>query len=208
MSQRILIVEDEPLINADLAAILVSQGYTIAGQAYDSVDAYDIIKEHTIDLALLDIELDHKDSGLDIARTLKDKYQIPFMFITAFSDEQTLSAAQELLPEGYIIKPYKTRDIIASVGIILHRLKAHNQSPYRTLEELNSTITEPITSKEYEILFDMAKGFTNISLAQMHFISINTVKTHLQNIFQKLDVHNRSQAVLKLLVKSQYWNKL
>jgi len=49
MSQRILIVEDEPLINADLAAILVSQGYTIAGQAYDSVDAYDIIKEHTIE---------------------------------------------------------------------------------------------------------------------------------------------------------------
>jgi ATP/maltotriose-dependent transcriptional regulator MalT len=57
--------------------------------------------------------------------------------------------------------------------------------------------TEPLTSKEYEILLDVANGLSNEDLCQKHFISLNTVKTHLKKIFSKLDVKNRTAALLK-----------
>jgi len=199
MPSSILIVEDEPIIAEDLAMILKKEGYHIVGIANDGTTALDLLHNNEVDLALLDIALDTALSGFDIARTINEKYQIPFIFITSFSDKYTLDRAKEVMPHGYIVKPFKKRDILANVEIAIYKSSMSKTSHFLSIEEVNEFVNSNISNKEYEILMDIAKGCSNQDLCDKHYISINTVKTHLKRIYSKLDVKNRSQAVAKLL---------
>ena len=146
MSQKILIVEDEPLIAEDLSLILEKEGYIVVGIANDGTTALDMLHSKQPNLALLDIALDSSMSGLDIAKVINEKYQIPFIFITSFSDKYTLDKAKDVYPYGYIVKPFKRKDILANIEIALHRSKKKPQSLYRTIEELNIRSNPDITS--------------------------------------------------------------
>jgi DNA-binding NarL/FixJ family response regulator len=194
MSLKVLIVEDEPLISEDLAIMLNKEGYQVVGQAFDGTTALDLLHLRQPDIALLDIALNHSITGLDIARVIHEKYHIPFIFITSYSDKQTLDQAKNLLPEGYIVKPFKKRDIFATLEIVAHRINVKKQqTKYLTLSELNKNLSDPLTPKEYEIILDIVQGYSNDQLCEKHFISLNTVKTHLKRIFSKMDISNRSQ---------------
>lgn len=195
MAQKILIVEDEPIIAEDLALILQKVGYQVVGIANDGSTALDLLHTQQPDLALLDIALDSSLSGFDIAKVINEKYKIPFIFITSFSDKYTLERAKEVYPHGYIVKPFKKRDILANIEIAMHRSLQKPKSIYRSQEELNSIASQNISSKEYEILVDLTKGKSNQELCDIHFISMNTVKTHLKRIFSKLNVSTRVQAI-------------
>ncbi len=202
MSIKILIVEDEPLICEDLASILTKEGYLVIGQAYDGITALDMIHNRKPEIVLLDISLDHLMSGLDIAKIINEKYGIPFIFITSYSDKQTLDQAKNLLPEGYIVKPFKKKDILATLEIVAHRVKIQKQkSPYYSLDELNQDLEDHITPKEYEIMMDTAAGCSNEKIGEKHFISLNTVKTHIKRIFSKLEIESRSQIAGKMYRK-------
>jgi DNA-binding NarL/FixJ family response regulator len=192
---KILIVEDEPMIAEDLEMILMKEGYDVVGKVYDAEKALDMIHNRQPDLLLLDISLSSSITGIDIAKIVKDKYRIPFIFITSFSDKDTLNTVKELFPSGYLTKPFKKNDIIALLQMIDYKLS--NSSEFRSHYQINELATEPLTSKEYEILLDVANGLSNEDLCQKHFISLNTVKTHLKKIFSKLDVKNRTAALLK-----------
>ena len=193
--QKILIVEDEPIIAEDLSMILEKAGYHVIGIANNSTRALDLLHTQTPDIALLDIALDSSLSGIDIADIINNKYQIPFIFITSFSDKHTLEKAKDVYPYGYIVKPFKKKDILANIEIALHRSQKKPKPIYRSLEELNSIANQKISAKEYEILLDLIKGKTNQELCDIHFISMNTVKTHLKRIFSKLNIKARAQAI-------------
>lgn len=202
MEIRILIVEDEPLISEDLSMILANEGYQICGQAYEGTEALSMVKNLSPDLVLLDISLGSPAvNGFDIAEYLNNKYKIPFIFITSFSDNYTLDMAKDLYPEGYIVKPFKKKDILASIGIIAHKIKNRYISPYLSLEDLNKTLKTNITPKEYELLLDLCQGLSNIEISDKHFISLNTVKTHIKRSFVKLKVESRNQIASLLLRK-------
>ena len=134
-----------------------------------------------------------------MAEVINEKYKIPFIFITSFSDKYTLDRAKEVDPTGYIVKPFKKKDVIANVALALHKQKSKSVSIFISLEEINQTIGKPISEKEYTILMDIARGKTNQDLCDEHFISMNTVKTHLKRIYAKMDVNSRTQAVALLL---------
>ncbi len=200
MALKILIIEDEPIISEDLASILINEGHKVAGQAYDGAEALDMIANRVPDLVLIDIALGHQMTGLEVAAIIKEKYQLPFIFITSYSDRQTLQEAKELMPEGYIVKPFKKKDIIVSIEMTEHRLSNIKPiSPYKTLPELNVPLHDEITRKEYDLLLDLAAGMTNEQVSEKHFISLNTVKTHFRRLYTKLNVNSRSQAVAMLL---------
>ncbi len=202
MSIRILIVEDEPIIAEDLAIILKKEGYQIPGVANDSSTALDMLHTHSPDIALLDISLDSSGSGIDIAAIINEKHQIPFIFITSFSDRYTLDKAKDVYPHGYIVKPFKKKDILVNIEIDLHRNLQKPKSLYRTNEELNSIASHKISSKEYEILIDLTKGKSNQELCDVRFISMNTVKTHLKRIFTKLNINTRVQGIA-IMIRSE-----
>ena len=199
MQRKILVVEDEPLVAQDLALILEQGGYNVIGVANNGTIALDYISSRNPELVLLDIALDANHSGFDIAEILKTKYEIPFIFITAFSDSYTLSRAKELMPEGYIVKPFKKKDVLINVEIALHRVDQKPDSVFLSLEELNQKIVNNIFPKEYEICIDIVNGMSNDDISKKHFISQNTVKTHIKRLFQKLDLDSRMKLTSKVL---------
>lgn len=199
MQTKILIVEDEMLISEDLTMILNGAGYNVVGQAFDGTMALDMLHSRKPDIVLLDISLEHSISGFDIAAHINQKYQLPFIFITSFSDKNTLDQAKNLLPQGYIVKPFKKRDILATLEIVAHRVQVQNQrSTFCNLEEINQNLQNHLTSKEYEILLDIVNGLSNEQIGEKHFITINTVKSHLKKIFIKLDISSRTQVAAKI----------
>lgn len=177
----------------DLAMNFEKGGYQIAGIAKGGLTALEYFHTRKHDLALLDINLSSTHSGIDIAEVIREKYNLPFIFITAFSDRHTLEKAKGLMPDAYIIKPFKKKDVLVNVELAFHKYDSIDASPYISSDTLNENLEKSISSKEYEVCLDIANGLSNDDIAQKHYVSINTVKAHLKRIFQKLNLDSRTK---------------
>jgi two-component system, response regulator PdtaR len=119
---RILVVDDDRLVLATVAHGLAQAGYEVI-DADNGDDAILLAREHRPQLALLDIRMEGK-SGFDVAATLRDAYRIPFMFLSAFSDEATVAEVKRLGALAYLVKPLDVGQIVPSVEAAFARLKA------------------------------------------------------------------------------------
>ncbi|TDO24303.1 sigma 54-interacting transcriptional regulator [Pedobacter duraquae] len=126
MTERILIVEDEFIVAHDLQMILSHAGYKVAGVADSVKNALILLDKKEVDLVLLDIFLKGKQTGIDLARILMER-QIPFIYISANSNERVLEAAKSTLPYGFIVKPYREKDVLLSIDIARYRTN-HSQN--------------------------------------------------------------------------------
>ncbi len=199
MSQiRVLIVEDEALIAEDIADYLSNIDYTISGIAYDYTRAVHELETNCPDLALLDVNLGSGKDGIQVAELIQEKYKLPFVFLTSYADKATLDRAKHTRPLGYIVKPFDERDLLSTLEIALYNFSQTQGPVALDLNALNRLLPAPLTKKEYQILMDLYQGKTNKQMAEGHFISVNTVKTHIKNIYDKMDVHTRSQTIARL----------
>jgi RNA polymerase sigma factor (sigma-70 family) len=197
---RILIVEDEPAIAEHIAAYLDNEDFEVSGIAYDSEDALQQLQTNTPDAIILDINLESEKDGIAIAQIINDTYQIPFLFLTAHSDKHTLNRAKEVNPSGYIVKPFNEKTLLASVEIAIanHTSQVNKQLPKLLSHKINSTLLDPFSEREFEVLQLVYEGITNKQIATQLFISENTVKTHLKSIYIKLDANTRYGLMAKL----------
>ncbi len=191
---RILIVEDEPIIARNLQQILQAKRYSIVGLAYDEVAALDHLAAGSTDLVLLDINLGGQFSGLDIAASLFNNHRIPFIFITSYADPDTLARAKVFQPAGYIVKPFEEKAIYSAIEIAWYNYQ-NQQKEFLCLEALNQKLLTPLTPKEYTVLLDLADGKLYREIANRHYVSINTINTHVKSIYGKLEVHSRTEAI-------------
>ena len=118
----ILVVDDDRLVLATLVHGLAQAGYQVI-DADNGNDAILLAREHRPDLALLDIRMEGK-SGFDVAATLRDAYRIPFMFLSAFSDEATVAEVKRLGALAYLVKPLDVGQIVPGVEAAFARIKA------------------------------------------------------------------------------------
>jgi|GEM_PF-1735210 len=107
---RVLIAEDDVLIGENLSIIVNSKGYRVAGIIQTMAEFNLELEKESFDMVLLDIRMNGKDLGCDMARELKGK-EIPFVFVTSFSDKNTLKNAVSCQPFGYILKPFDRSEI-------------------------------------------------------------------------------------------------
>ncbi len=124
---EILIVEDAFVIADNLSMILLKNGYQVMGIAQSTPEANEFITGKKPDLVLLDIHLESSEDGLDFSFQLK-ALGIPFVFVTSYADEKTISKAKNSHPAGYLVKPFTERDIYAAVEIALHKAAFENIS--------------------------------------------------------------------------------
>jgi DNA-binding response OmpR family regulator len=117
---RILVVDDDRLVLATVAHGLAQAGYEVI-DADNGDDAILLAREHRPQLALLDIRMEGK-SGFDVAQTLRDAYRIPFIFLSAFSDEATIAQVQALGALAYLVKPLEVGQIVPAVQAAFARL--------------------------------------------------------------------------------------
>lgn len=195
---RVLIVEDEPLIAEDIASNLNAVDYTVAGIAYTSEKAMKYLQEEIIDIAILDINIKGDKNGIELARIINKSYKIPFIYLTSYADKGTVNEAKRTMPYGYLLKPFREKDLFSSIELALFRFSKEHKKAMPDRMAINAVVSTGLTEKEYEILVDLCEGLTNKQLSEKHFISIHTVKSHVKKILMKMNVPNRTSVIHKI----------
>lgn len=119
--KRILVVEDEIIVAEDIRGSLLKMGYSVPFMASSGEEAIDTVKEDNPDLVLMDIMLEDGIDGIEAADRIRSISNIPIIFLTAYSDEKILERAKITEPFGYIIKPFKERELHINIEIALYK---------------------------------------------------------------------------------------
>lgn len=118
---KILIVEDENIVALEIKKRLQKMGYIVPGVASTGKDAICMAEGLLPDLILMDIMLKGEIDGIDAAYEIHTKYNIPIIYLTAYSDEKTLQRAKITEPYGYILKPFGEDDLRTNIEIALYK---------------------------------------------------------------------------------------
>ena len=191
---KVIVVEDEAVIAQLLEFHVMEAGHNVLDIAHNSERALDLVHNLQPDLVLLDINILGERDGIEVGKIIKNKYNIPIIFITALSDMDTLKRAAEVQPVSYLVKPYKKDDLLAAMAIGMFNYQNRQQERAVSIEFINGAALSPLSEKEYEVLLDISQGLTNDQIATKQFLSLNTIKWHSGNIYSKLGVKNRTEA--------------
>ena len=195
--KKLLIVEDEVIIAIDLKNKLEQLGYEVLDIVYDSDKLTDRIKSLNPDLILLDINIMGSRNGIEMGHIINKDFQIPFIYVTSYTDQHTLSEVKETKPLGYVVKPFTLEDLRVELDLSVFRYKNKKETGFPDLEAVNKVAK--ISEREYEIICDIRDGKKNDQIASKLFISENTVKSHIKRIYQKCGVHSKVELISKLM---------
>ncbi len=99
---------------------------------------------------------------------------------------------------GYVVKPFDEKDLFTTLEIAIFNFNLKQPAIEMSIEKVNRSLLSKLTQKEFEILTSIFEGKTNRQMSEEHFISLNTIKTHIKKIYDKLDVNTRTMAIAKL----------
>ena len=194
---KILIVDDNPKYLADA---LPMYGYEVA-VATDGIQALKILSKDAdnIHLVLLDVMMPNMNGWdtLKTIRTTEKTKTLPVIMITAVSEEQKIVSGLKIGADDYIVKPFVLPNLLARIEAVLRRSN-WNKKEAKSVD-ISFSSDEPVetlTQREKEILSLVAKGASNHDIAEKLILREVTVKTHLNSVFRKPKVSNRTQAVL------------
>lgn len=140
----ILVVEDEPLVGLEIQEVLTRYGYRVPEVLGNSDEVLQAVQNHKPDLLLMDIRIDGSMDGIATAAQVKKNHELPVVFLTAFSDQDTLKRAAECFPDGYILKPFDERALATNVEMALLKTKTtrYKENLYlrSSAENINSTL--------------------------------------------------------------------
>jgi len=197
---KILLVDDNPKY---LQEALPMYGYDVK-VATDGVQALKIIakidkKENNFDLILLDVMMPNMN-GWDTLKSIRNGEKtkhIPIIMLTAINEEQKMVSGLKFGADDYVVKPFVLPNLLARIEAVLRRSSwQKNEAKSHELPFGSDEPVEALTLREIEVLTLVAKGSNNQAIADKLFVKEVTVKTHLNSIFKKLKVSNRTQAVL------------
>src|SRR5262245_7300236 len=170
---RILVAEDEQSIAEALKFRLEQYGYSVVGTVVSGEEAVHKTDEVMPDLVLMDIRLKGGMDGIEAARIIKQRFQIPIVYLTAHSDDATIGRAQTTSPYGYLIKPFRDRELSVTVEIALHRRQLEqrlqdSEEQLRAAQKLEA-VGQLAGGIAHEInnLMTVVIGYGDILLAQL-----------------------------------------
>jgi len=114
---KVLIVEDEIIIADNICDSLVQEGYDVLEPCISYSEAVNSLETETPDIAILDIQLSGKKTGVDVAQFINEKIHIPFIFLTSNTDRLTLSQAEHVPPNSFLVKPFNSGELVAAIEI-------------------------------------------------------------------------------------------
>jgi two-component system, NarL family, response regulator LiaR len=199
---RVVFVDDHEMVRIGVSAYLSAQpDIEVVGEAGDGKKGVELALELRPDIILMDLVMKEMD-GIEATRQIIEQWpEAKVIIVTSFLDDEKVYPALEAGATSYMLKTSKASEIANAV-----RATYHGQSvlePEVTgkmmvkMRQKNTILPhEELTSRELEILLLMAEGKTNQEIADELFIALKTVKTHVSNILSKLQVQDRTQAVI------------
>ena len=118
---KILVVEDESIIALNIKKKLKSFGYTVPALATTGEEAIKMAEITFPDLILMDVRLKGEMDGIQTAGEIRKNFDIPIVYLTAYSDDEILEKAKKTKPYGYIVKPFKANDLRSNIEMALYR---------------------------------------------------------------------------------------
>lgn len=161
---RVLIVEDSGIVAMQIKHLLIKMNYSVVRIASSGEEAIEVAGTQNVDLVLMDIKLDGRIDGIDAAKLLRVKYDLPVIFITAYSDPETFNRAKQTGPFGYIIKPFESKELQTVIEITLYKHSVEKQ--LKQSEELYRTLVQT-THDGIAILYNGKMEFVNEAFCKM-----------------------------------------
>lgn len=168
---KILVVEDESIVAKDIQRTLEKLGYEVPATASSAASAYQRLEELDPDLVFLDIRLKGEEDGIDIANHIREKYNIPVIFLTSYVDQETLDRAKITEPYGYIVKPFNESDLKTTVEMALFKysrdreMRESQQRLANALARLEEAIVVVDPDVRINFVNEKAQGMLGYGLA-------------------------------------------
>ncbi|MCK6627473.1 MAG: response regulator transcription factor [Anaerolineae bacterium] len=210
---RILLVDDHVLFRKGIASLLASRkDVTVVAEANDGLEAVAIARETLPDVILLDVNMPRQD-GIETAKIIKREMpHIHIVMLTVSDDDANLFEAIKNGAQGYLLKNLEPQELYKMLDKVRHGeaaisgamamkiLREFGQPLERQAEPVAAKVDE-LTQREIEVLEQVVTGASNKEIADTLHITENTVKIHLRNILEKLQVQNRIQAAVQAVRK-------
>jgi DNA-binding NarL/FixJ family response regulator len=203
---RVVVVDDQELFRRGLTMLLgVEPDIEVVGEAGDGISATDLIESTVPDVVLLDVRMP-KRSGLQACIQIKELVpSVKIIMLTVSDEEGDLYEAVKNGASGYLLKDSSIDEVAQAVRVVAEgqslispsmAVKLIDEFKEMARTDREQAITPRLTDRELEVLGLVAKGMNNRDAARELFISENTVKNHVRNILEKLQLHSRMEAVM------------
>jgi DNA-binding NarL/FixJ family response regulator len=204
---RVIVVDDQELFRRGLIMLLsVEDGIDVVGEASDGVAATELAASTVPDVVLMDVRMP-KRSGIEACLTIKDAApSAKILMLTVSEEEADLYEAVKNGASGYLLKDASIDEVAQAVQLVADGQSLISPSmATKLLDEFKQMsvvgrrqdVAAPrLTDRELEVLRLVARGLNNRDIAKELFISENTVKNHVRNILEKLQLHSRMEAVM------------
>jgi DNA-binding NarL/FixJ family response regulator len=176
---NILIIEDEVLIAQDLSFLLGDLGFNCAGIAKNFERAMLLFNTHKVDLILCDINIEGDKDGIQTITELNKIKKTPVIYLSAYSDHDLINRTAGTNTFGYLVKPYNERSLDVAIKLAIN--KFYEVEP----RQVNYDFLSTFTTRETEVIKLLAAGKSSSDIANILFISPQTVSKHRSNILKK-----------------------
>ncbi len=197
---RTLLIDDHPIVRSGIRMLLQqAEDIQVVGEADNGLNAVELVKQLQPDVLLLDVEMPGK-SGMEVAAELRAaNLPVRILALSAYDDEQYIVSLLMNGAAGYLTKEEALDTIIEAVRGVARGEEGwlSRRAAARIAQATRHTARSPIdlTSREAEVLELLAKGWSNLQIAEALHITERTVRFHLTNIYDKLDVSSRTEAM-------------
>lgn len=204
MSLKVLIADDHHVVRRGLLFFLKTQAdIEIVAEAKNGKEAVALAEKHQPDVILMDLVMPEMD-GIEATKQIKGKFPtIKIVILTSFSDQDHVIPAIKAGADGYQLKDVEPDELVLTIkavhkgGSHLHpKVMNHVMTHLMQGDQDKRQLHDELTSRELEVLGEIAKGKSNKEIADSLFITEKTVKTHVSNILSKLELQDRTQAAL------------
>ncbi|CAM4014013.1 DNA-binding response regulator [Bacillus cereus] len=199
---KVLLVDDHEMVRMGVSAYLSTQpDIEVVGEAENGRKGSELALQLRPDIILMDLVMDEMD-GVEATRAIIQEWpEAKIVVVTSFLDDEKLYPVIEAGATSYLLKTSRASDIADAVratydGETVLEPKVTGKMMSRMRQKKEQPLHEELTEREYEILLLIAEGKSNQEVADELFIALKTVKTHVSNILNKLNVSDRTQAVI------------
>lgn len=205
---KVLVVDDHPLIRQGLCKVLeLEEKINVVGEAGDGSEALEKVRALQPDVILMDINMPDVN-GIEAIGLIKKEFpRAKIIMLTIHDDDEYVLETMKTGAAGYVLKDVEPRNLIEAIRVV-HKGGSyiHPTIAAKLMGEINrlsvkksEPLREELTRRELEVLNCLAKGYSNREIAKELYISEKTVKNHISNIFHKLNVSDRTQALIQAL---------
>ena len=206
---RLLIAEDQELIRSSLQIVLdLEEDLVVIGTVENGKQAVDFCEKVKPDIVLMDINMPEMD-GIEATKQIKHQCpNVKIIVLTTFQEMDYVVGALQAGAEGYLLKAIDTKDLAAGIRVVARGGNLITQEVAKALfsdyiqhtgstEEKETNDRYKLSKRELEVLKCLADGLSNQFIAEKLYLSLGTVKNYISNLYAKLEVANRTEAILK-----------